>query len=156
MAIPWKRRLGIALGSLLAAVVLSGCEAHPCPEPSPLELATNYPHKPISARVPPGPSEYSLPLNAWVDHRGMTEFLRNTVMADGVDSLVSKYRFHCVPRAAEIGCVDCYTCTRNIAKRGTDYLGFRTVCVSDGEILVQVAVGPGPAVRAMTYWNSGK
>lgn len=83
----------------------------------------------------------------------MTEFLRNTITANGVDGLVSKYQFHCVPRAAEFGCVDCYTCTRTIAKRGTDYLGFRTVCVSDGEILVQAAVGSGLAVRAMTYWR---
>lgn len=160
MVIRWKRSICLTLGGLVVALALSGCEAHFCPDPSPLERASSYPHKFIPPGTPPGLSEFSLPLNAWVDHRRMTEFLHNSVMADGVDGLVSKYQFHCVPRAAEFGCVDCYNCTRAIAKRSTDYLGFRTVCVSDGEVLVQAAIGPGPAVRAMTYWrvseNRGK
>lgn len=153
MPIDRKRSKGIVLGGLLAALALPGCEAHFCPDPSPLERATGYPTKPHPAGAPPGPSVYSLSLNAWVDHRRMTEFLREAVTADGVDGLVSKYQFHCAPGAAEVGCTDCYICTRTIAKRATDYLGFRTVCVGDGEVLVQASIGPGPTVRAMTYWR---
>lgn len=153
MAIHWKRSMGIALGSLLAALALPGCEAHFCTDHSPLERASDYPWKFIPPGAPPGAHGFGLPLNAWVDHRRMTEFLGNIVMADGVDGLVSRYQFQCTPRAAEAGCADCYTCTRTIAKRDTTYVGLRTVCVGDGEVLVQASVGPGRTVRAMTYWR---
>lgn len=153
MLIDWKRGMSIALAGLLAALALSGCGGEFCPDASPLEVATGYPTKPIREGRPPGPSEYSLPLNAWVDHPWMSEFLRKTVTAEGVEGLVSKYQFQCAPRAAETGCADCYTCSRNIAKRTNAIWVLRTVCVDNGEVLVQASVGPGPRVKAMTYWR---
>ncbi|MDP1753155.1 MAG: hypothetical protein Q8L22_27180 [Reyranella sp.] len=153
MAVRWKRSMGIGLASLLAVLALSGCDAHFCPDPSPIEIATGYPTKPIREGRPPGPTELSLPLNAWVDLPWMTEFLRKTVTADGVDGLVSKYQFQCAPYAVEVGCGDCYICARTIAQRITRMSFLRTSCVDNGEVLVQASVGPGRTVRAMTYWR---
>ncbi len=144
---------GIVLGGLLAVLALSGCETDLCPDPNPLDKAARYPLKSYPVGPLPRFTEYNLPFNAWADLPSMTEFIRATVAAEGVDGLVSRYQFRCVPRAAEAGCVDCYTCTRTIPQRGLGYVGWRLVCTEDSQILVQASVGPGPTARAMTYWR---
>ncbi len=153
MAIRLRCGWGVGLCSLLAALVLSGCETDLCPDPTPLDKAASYPLKLLPSVPSPRPSEYNLPFNAWVDLPSMAEFIRATVAAEGVDGLVSRYQFRCVPRAAEAGCVDCYTCTRTIPQRGLGYVGWRLVCTEDSQVLVQAAVGPGPTAQTMTYWR---
>ena len=149
MAIHWKRCKGVALGGVLGALTLTGCGGAFCPSPSPFEVAASY----RTANDSEGRSYYRDPLNTWIDHRRMTEFLRKTVTADGVQGLVSKYQFQCTPLAAETGCADCRTCARTIAVQTNTIWVLRTVCVDDGEVLVQASVGPGRTVRAMTYWR---
>lgn len=148
MAIPWKRSKGIGLSGVLAFLALSGCGGEVCPDRSPLESAAQYPEPPI-----PGRAGYGLARNAWVDNQWMTAFLRKAVASEGVDGLVSKLQFQCTPRPVEENCVDCYTCTRAVAVRFNDLWVLRSICVDGDDVLVQAHVGPGQAVRAMTFWT---
>ncbi len=148
MAIRLGRGRSSALGSLLAALALSGCGGEQCPELSPIEIAARYPLAPL-----PGSANRGLARDTWVDHPRMTAFLRQSVASDGVDGLVSKLQFRCTPRPATENCVDCYTCERAVPVRYTDLWVLRTICVDAHPVLVQAYIGPGHAVRAMTYWT---
>lgn len=149
MVIRWKRSIRIVLGGLLAALALSGCGGERCPDLTPLESAARYPG--LS-----GHATYGLARNAWVDNQRMTAFLREAVASDGVDGLVSKLQFQCTPRSADENCVECYTCTRTVPVRFGDLWVLRSICVDADDVLVQAYVGPGQAVRAMTYWTGSE
>lgn len=151
MVIRRKRGRCVALGGLLGALALSGCGGEICPDLTPLESAARYPERPIAGRP-----NYGLPRNAWVDNHRMTAFLRNAVASDGVDGLASKLQFQCTPRPADDNCVECYTCTRAVPVRFGDLWVLRSICVDADDVLVQAYIGPGQAVRAMTYWTGAQ
>ncbi|MGQ0582015.1 MAG: hypothetical protein ACT4O6_08770 [Reyranella sp.] len=148
MPIRWKRSICIALGSLLAALALSGCGGAHCPDPTPLDDAARYPEMSTSS----GRSYYGLARNAWVYNQRMTAFLREAFATDGVDGLVSKLQFQCKPHPGEGSCVECHTCARTIPVRFNDLWVLRSICTDSSPVFVQAYIGPGRAVRAMTYW----
>jgi hypothetical protein len=151
MAIRWKQSMRIVFGCMLAILGLSGCGGALCPTYlSPLEIAARYP-----TRTSPdtGRTYYALARDAWVDNQEMTAFLRGAVASGGVDGLVSEHQFQCTPRPAEENCLECYTCKRAVPVRYSDVWMLRGLCVDAGDVLVQAYIGPGRAVRAMTYWS---
>jgi hypothetical protein len=147
-----------ANGRLVAVLLLfglgslSGCGDLSCVDGTPLEAAASY--------RPTSDNRFLLPLDAWTPNKDLETFIHDVVDNEGVDALRSKHGMQCVPRYAEPSCRECLTCTTTVHDRR---LGMHTglpiyiewfKCEDYGEVLVNVDVGPGSAVRAMTYWKT--
>jgi hypothetical protein len=63
--------------------------------------------------------------------------------------VIADYRLDCSPRSGIPACADCFICSDNFQD---NRVGFG--CVSYGTMLMQIEIGPGSQVAAMTYWKT--
>ena len=112
-----------------------------------------------SSQVNANSNRFDIPPDIWTPNKKLEAFIHETMETEGVDALKTRYGMQCVPRAAEPNCKDCLTCSTTFR----DWrLGTRSVpiyiewyeCVDFGEVRANVDVGPGHAVKAMTYWKT--
>lgn len=123
-------------------LVLAGCSGGLCPEASDLEEAARY-----YVRSEGG---YSKPLNTWVDNPKLEAFLRDALRRGGIQGLRVDHGLECTQH---LSCADCWTCARTLPISEHEWVLSGPVCRRAGELLIHADIGPGPSVRAMTYWN---
>jgi len=131
---------------------LSGCGELTCVDHTRLESAALYRST--------SDNRFLRALDTWTPNKDLETFIHETVENEGVDALRTKHGMQCVPRYAEPDCRDCLTCTTTLRDRR---LGMHTglpiyiewfKCEDYGEVLVNVDLGPGSSVKAMTYWRT--
>ncbi|MBS0219956.1 MAG: hypothetical protein JSR91_04360 [Proteobacteria bacterium] len=110
--------------------------------------------------------DYRPPINTWAEDPRMAQSLKMTVErrrsktpdqsdADIVASILEDSGFRCVSRREPPGCRECQTC----GKVETGYASSAEMPEVDGrrqamgKIETMVYVGPGSAVRVLTYWK---
>ncbi|TAJ35843.1 MAG: hypothetical protein EPO55_24010 [Reyranella sp.] len=146
----FNRRLATTIGALFILFELAACGGALCPQGDAFE---NSVRSPIYSDDATGKALYRMPFDTWVNNPNLEDFLHKAVAVGGAESLVSKYGFQCSPRQVAAPCADCYFCKRTVPQFANDLWVLRSVCVSQGDMLLHVNVGPGAAVNAMTYWQ---
>lgn len=105
---------------------------------------------------PRGSKPPRLPPDTWVRNPYLESFLRTTIEADGIAALTTRYGFQCTPRASTTTCSDCSICSKTIPFIKDDRMFFVVhMCIPVGSIQMQVEIGPGTAVAAMSYRKTG-
>jgi hypothetical protein len=135
---------------VLFSGMLSACSARGCPADrgagamnlNALETSALYNQSPRA--IPP---------DAWTENPGLELFLREALASDGVSSF-AKYGMQCTLRLEEDGCKDCFACTKSFRNYALGVAAFSYTCEDVGEISMQVEIGPGARIRAMTYWTT--
>lgn len=133
------------LGALLALGV-TACEREYWPLRTLVTGATENPSK----KLPDGTRKYERPFNVWVDNPKLANAIRAEIKKSGLDELVRRYEFQCVPRSCD-GCLNCTATFWQWERSTASFIepGF----VHRGDALVSVQIGPGMSVSAMTYWT---
>src|SRR5436305_1538354 len=98
----------IAISLVLLGGTLSACGPRGCPKDrgasamnlNSLESAALYNRNPRPLRP-----------DIWTENPGLELFLRETIASNGISSL-AKYGMECAPAPPEIGCKDCFSCTK--------------------------------------------
>jgi hypothetical protein len=128
----------VAVVLVALALPVAGCGPGLCPKSTELEAASAY----------TGYEPQKMTLGAWVEHKRLAAFIGDVVRAEGIAGLETNHGFRCTPRP------EGHTCTRAIPKRGS-YMPniFYTHCVDEGDMQVRAEIGPGSAVRAMSFWD---
>jgi len=122
------------------ALPLAGCGGSMCLDFSDLEVASDYsPYRP------------EMKYGEWVEHEILNNFLRGVVRSGGVAALQTTHGFRCTSRSPET-CGDCHTCTRTIPQRGNRLFLLRSYCSNEGDMEVRTEIGPGTAIRTMSYY----
>jgi len=137
----------MACSWLVAAGVLSACSLECDFYKNDLEAAATLPHS--------GGGYNPLPRDVWTTNPELEAFLRTVLQTEGAGALSAKYGLQCAP--SDSACVGCVTCRKTIKewRMRIDQLPLPMyACVDYGEVLVQADVGPGSAVKAMTYWKT--
>lgn len=102
-------------------------------------------------------NRFDPPPDTWTPNKHLEVFIHGTVEGEGVEALKTRYGMQCLPRSGEPNCKDCLTCTTTFRDWRLDTLPIYIEwykCVDFGEVLVNVDVGPGTTVKAMTYWKT--
>lgn len=148
---PFRRKHGVgAMLGVFLAFGFTACEREYWPDRTPVTNAAE------NRRVPQadGTVGYTKPLDTWVDNPKLAKAIREEIHKGGLEHLIDKYDFDCKPRPAGGACADCLSCTATFwqwARSTTSFIkpGFK----HRGDALVSIEIGPGTAVRAMTYWT---
>lgn len=147
MSVGFVKRTGFVATVAASLAPLSACIGPPvCDPPSAFQKAASYDWMINGQR-------YAEPLNTWVRNEGLEAFLAKAVRSGGIDVLRSQYGFRCSLRLVAPPCGDCYTCSLSLPKLPNLREPMPIICSPVGEMLMQVDVGPGSTLTAMTYWK---
>jgi hypothetical protein len=102
-----------------------------------------------------------LPLDTWTRNPSLEAFIGKSLKTDDVRTLAAKYALQCLLTESRAGCADCFTCRKTFRDWGWSlrtppipiYIEIAK-CIDYGQMFVEATIGPGPAVKAMTYWKT--
>jgi hypothetical protein len=95
-------------------------------------------------------------LNQWIASPRLDDFLRRKIQSEGLASLSKRYGLQCIAHPAPEGCSTCSLCTTSFSGEVISMSGVffvpRLYCADYGQVSIRAEIGPGDAVKSMTYW----
>ncbi len=148
---PFQGKHGFA--AMLVAFLtigLSACEREYWPQRTWVTSAAENGYE----KLPNGTRQYQKPFNTWIDNPELAMALQEEIAKSGLDRVHDRYEFECKPPPTEGFCDDCRSCAAAFwqwERSTTSFIkpGFK----HRGDALVSIQIGPGKALRAMTYWT---
>lgn len=94
-------------------------------------------------------------LDRWIANPRLDDFLRQKIQSEGLTSLSKRYGLQCIAHPAPEGCSTCSLCTASFPGEVIHMTGIFApylYCGDYGQVSVRAEIGPGDAVKSMTYW----
>ena len=145
--------LVLLLGACVLQACSPGCDLSKDPNLNDFKRAALYPQALGSAEA--------LPIDTWTRNPDLEAFFGKALKTDDLRTLAAKYELQCLPTESRAACSDCFTCRTAFRDWRIDFRAPPipiyieiAKCTDYGQVLVEATVGPGPAVAAMTYWQT--